>query len=588
MPLDSAPKSVRPEPPENSWAEFRSGFSDRAEAPFRGVKQVLSEGVSSFFMKDAVASSGDDLVKTAAVHSTAAQKIDEPQSKARLAGEMVGAATLFMATTAMMKRVPSLKELAPTAAGAALGFLEPVLPGQSAMARLTRGAEGAFSVATLQYGPKGLVKAGILHSEKAVGGALISGALVGAVSEQARSFVQTGHMADAEHTALASISFGLTSGLLHGTGRAFSRGASAVGERSLAADTQSMKVIPSSASERDLASHPWHVILGSGGTKAALTGTGVVVALRQAGLQIETIGGVSGGTMPAAFAASDMSSHEMLKVASEIDIKSLVARKPWIRQLFSERSGETALRQGIYDTTRLGEMTNKHVPQWPDRFWTMAVGDHSEVVMAKNGIFEYSPNGHKAMIANKPISVGDAVRASSAIPGVFEAIALKGRMLFDGALGKSGKCPTDIASNHLGIPKDRIIASLPQGAMTFSNKALYYAAKFLSGNYEKSEAKIVEEAGLIIRPKVDFGSLKLNLTQAHKEDAILTGYRTTVEELGRSRIVSGSLLDKLREAGTSFETLKDSVKPRNYPVVVYTPLEEAAQPSLPLGARSSS
>lgn len=162
----------------------------------------------------------------------------------------------------------------------------------------------------------------------------------------------------------------------------------------------------------------------------------------------------------------------------------------------------------------------------------MAVGQHSEVVISKAGMFEYSPDGHRAIISGKPFSVGDAVRASSAIPGVFEAIAVNGRMLFDGALGKFGKCPTDIASNHMGIPKDRIIASLPVGAMTLGNKMLYYAAKFLSGNYEAHQGKIIEEAGIVIRPKVEsFGSLKLDLTEAHRHEAIMAGYRTTVESL---------------------------------------------------------
>lgn len=200
----------------------------------------------------------------------------------------------------------------------------------------------------------------------------------------------------------------------------------------------------------------------------------------------------------------------------------------------------------------------------------MAVGGQSEVIISKAGIFEYSSREQQAIISNRPVSVGDAVRASSAIPGVFEAIAINGRMLFDGALGKFGKCPTDIAVKHLGVPKDHIIASLPAGAMTTTNKALYYIAKFLSGSFDRNQSKIVEEAGVVIRPRVDsFGSLKLNIDQAQREEAIMAGYRSAVEEFARARIVTGPKLEELREAGRSFQALQEAVKPgRFYPPMV--------------------
>jgi hypothetical protein len=571
---DSQLKSA-PHTQDNPWAEFSAGFNDRVGAPFRGAKQVASEGINTFLlMRSAEAASTEPNSNARALAEAArnrANHLPETTSKAHLAGEMVGATMLFMGTTALMRRIPNAGVYAPTLAGGALGYLEPVLPGQNDMTRITRTAEGAFSIAALQFGPGMLKKAGILQSEKAVGGALISGGLVGAVSEQSRSLVQTGHLADADRTLVAATTFGLTTGLFHGFGQALNKGVSVASERSATADRLSMKAM--GQLDQDAQQGPWHLILGSGGSKAALTGTGVVIACRKAGLNLETIGGVSGGTMPAAFAAADMPSDKLLKVAGEMDIKGLVAKKPWLQQLFTEHSGSKALRQGIYDTTKLGEVTNQHVPTWPDRFWTMAVGQHSEVVISKAGMFEYSADGHRAIISGKPFSVGDAVRASSAIPGIFEAIALNGRMLFDGALGKFGKCPTDIASNHMGIPKDRIIASLPVGAMTLGSKVLYYAAKFLSGNYEARQGRIIEEAGIVIRPKVEsFGSLKLDLTEAHRHEAILAGYRTTVEEFARNRVVSGAKLDELRAAGESFKTLQESVKPgKNFAVVVFDP-----------------
>ena len=103
------------------------------------------------------------------------------------------------------------------------------------------------------------------------------------------------------------------------------------------------------------------------------------------------------------------------------------------------------------------------------------------------------------------------MRASSAIPGLFEGLIVNDRTLFDGALGRFGKCPTDLAAKHLNIPKDRIIASLRAGAMTPFEKAQLYVAQFFSGNFHRHSPKIVQEAGIVIRPQVNsFNSLNFD------------------------------------------------------------------------------
>ena len=121
---DSQLKSA-PHTQDNPWAEFSAGFNDRVGAPFRGAKQVASEGINTFLlMRSAEAASTEPNSNARALAEAArnrANHLPETTSKAHLAGEMVGAAMLFMGTTALMRRIPNAGVYAPTLAGGALG-----------------------------------------------------------------------------------------------------------------------------------------------------------------------------------------------------------------------------------------------------------------------------------------------------------------------------------------------------------------------------------------------------------------------------------------------------------------------------------
>jgi predicted acylesterase/phospholipase RssA len=306
--------------------------------------------------------------------------------------------------------------------------------------------------------------------------------------------------------------------------------------------------------------------LGSGGSKAALTGAGVVLATRAARLKIETIGGVSGGFVPAALAATEMPSHQLLGVARDTDIAALLTKRPIYQQVVKQGRKLDLLKDGLYDTTPLGEMVHGHMPNasWPEKLWTMAVGDEqSEVVFTKKGVTEYSPSGGQSILSGKPAKVSDAVRATSAIPGVLASRELFGRRLYDGALGKFGKCPSDMATKHFGIPEDRVIASLPVGAMTTANKKLYQFAKYLSGNMEGGSETFIEHAGIVVRPEVkSFHSLRFSLQPAQRDEAILAGYRAALEQFAKNNLIKGEMLDQARSAGQSMSALEQYFAPK--------------------------
>ena len=68
-----------------------------------------------------------------------------------------------------------------------------------------------------------------------------------------------------------------------------------------------------------------HLVIGAGGTRAFLTGMGAVTALRLSGLQNwATIGGVSGGSIPALFMAAGLSPIDLIDRLLDIDFRNLL------------------------------------------------------------------------------------------------------------------------------------------------------------------------------------------------------------------------------------------------------------------------
>jgi predicted patatin/cPLA2 family phospholipase len=549
---------------KETTSDFGDGFKSKIKAPLVGLEQVTTSlDLSASIFNNAQASEKNPIaaISDKPAEEKTKQPLNDNSSTAHLAGEMAASATLLLVTTAITRRLSGIKlvqELAPITSGAILGALEPTLPTDSSTTRLARGAQGALSVAVFTHGPKALKAMSLVKSPNSLTAPFLTGAIIGAASEESNSLIKYGHFADPERTLTAAISFGFTNALFHGTRQSAGKGIASFERYGHTQDSLSLRTSYPFARDASATSEPWHLVLGSGGSKAALTGTGVVLALKQAEVKLGSIGGVSGGAIPAAMAASEMTPKQILKFAYETEIHKLVSRKHLLQEFINAPGQLKPIQTGLYETSGLGKAANKIVPSWPNRFWTMAVDHTNEVVMTKNGITVYGANGEKQILSKQAISVGEAVRATSAIPGVFEAINIEGRYVFDGALGKFGKCPTNVAVQHLGIDKSRIIASLPEGAMSPGEKLLYNTTRLLSGSFQKNE--VASEAGIVLRPRVkNFDGLRFNLTSALKEEAILEGYNSTIKSLAKRKIVSGEKLKELRKTGKSFENLKAAV-----------------------------
>jgi hypothetical protein len=184
--------------------QFASGLADSVSAPITGAAELFGGP-----RKSATATNSDN------------------NSTAHSAGEMLGSALVFMATTAAIKRfLPGAGRLTPVLAGATLGGLTET-PNNSIAERLTGAAVGAGTVSLLEFAPAGLNRLGVKSSLGQVG---LSGAAAGMFHTQADSLLRTGQTASLADTLMAG-------GTWAGTGLAFTAGGRFLGSKNTNPET---------------------------------------------------------------------------------------------------------------------------------------------------------------------------------------------------------------------------------------------------------------------------------------------------------------------------------------------------------------
>ena len=145
-----------------------------------------------------------------------------------------------------------------------------------------------------------------------------------------------------------------------------------------------------------------HLVIGAGGSRAFLTGIGAIVALKLGGLkEWSSIGGVSGGSIPALFMAHGLGLQELVEGLISLDFRNLMRSCPSGKDAMQEHALDAEgnapapnfvarlLARGALHTDMLGQAVESVVPEWPDNFWTMAMSQRSHVVFTKVGVFEY-------------------------------------------------------------------------------------------------------------------------------------------------------------------------------------------------------
>jgi NTE family protein len=248
-----------------------------------------------------------------------------------------------------------------------------------------------------------------------------------------------------------------------------------------------------------------------GGAARGFAHVGVITALEKAGVAIDWVVGTSAGSLVGALYASGLNSAALRAAAMSLDESSL---GDWTLR------GRGVLKgQGLQDlVNRL--VGNRRIEQFPRRFAATATDLY-------NGSLRLFTSG----------DCGQIVRASSAVPTVFEPVALDGREYVDGGLsspipvGSARRlgCDVVIAIDISARPSFQPTETMPQVLLqTFAIMGRSLAEREL------------QEADFRVRPEVsDLGAANFEA----RERAINDGQRAMQAQipalLARLRTVGG-------------------------------------------------
>lgn len=289
-----------------------------------------------------------------------------------------------------------------------------------------------------------------------------------------------------------------------------------------------------------------HLTVSSGGCRAILGGAGTILALEHAGVGLASLGGISGGALPAALYAAGVSAHELVRLALDIEFASLLQRSCSVWQVFKsyplkERLKRTRPGRSVYSSEKLGAFLDSYLPSWPHNFWTAAVQGEDLLVFTRFGIFKYVPGRVPEFIAENTIKPSEALRGSCAIPGLIEAIwcePSKGR-LFDGGLGPEGRYSAQIPGQFFqAFAEDLLICDAgPDDRRAKLFKRLW---RLICGREcICSDRKRHVPGTIVVNPQLEHVySLDFDMPAKVKRQAIASFYQTTMAALLNAGVIT--------------------------------------------------
>ncbi|MBS2005935.1 MAG: patatin-like phospholipase family protein [Cyanobacteria bacterium SZAS TMP-1] len=295
-----------------------------------------------------------------------------------------------------------------------------------------------------------------------------------------------------------------------------------------------------------------NLVFGSGGSKAILAGVGAILAIKEADLNIATIGGVSGGSIPAYLFASGMAVRPMVHEVLTVDFMSMVRPKTGLfRRLWAllnkQHHEKRRTREGVYtwyDLKAHFDMLSND--QWPERLYLIACCDHGQIIFDGQGVTKYKDIGGKEILDPEAESVGLAISASCAVPGIIDLVPYNGEWLFDGALGTDGVCPVAPVTRHYRQPQSTVVA-FDVGEDPIKSARWFRlwwqlscgrgddtCGPFYGSHPDESQGRII-----INPPPIrGYHALKFNLNRNQKWVAIITGFMATVDRLEKAGLIN--------------------------------------------------
>jgi len=172
------------------------------------------------------------------------------------------------------------------------------------------------------------------------------------------------------------------------------------------------------------------------------------------------------------------------------------------------------------------------------------------------------------VISKKPAPVGLAIRATSAIPGVIDAVPYRGCYLFDGALSIDGRTPIGLAKRHHGAVAERTVAvdvgENPESQTWLGRVFFALFWRFICGNHCPAEGEypIRSEGTVLVKPQPPIRALQFKLRADEKCAALMSGFSAGVLALEKAGVLTDARLAEAKAIVDAFtEIQKTSVTP---------------------------
>jgi len=315
-----------------------------------------------------------------------------------------------------------------------------------------------------------------------------------------------------------------------------------------------------------------HLLISSGGSRAILAGAGTILACDHAGIKSwESIGGISGGSLPTVLHAAGNDARTAVKIALDVDFASLLTRRGSIFKilfayLMQSRYEQTRPKKGVLSSEKVGTYIEDQVAAagtvgWPNKYWTQCGVEDGVLVYTQTGIHHIKRSGSYRLLMSEPGPLGIAV------PGIIDAVPVQiGKdqfWLHDGVLSPEGRTPVSVPERFFGAKPNQIIVcdvgesdgsrqSKPSKAKIFWR---WFCGKLCIPEFYP--APLNEADGYILcEPTVtNFPSLQFTLTRDQKWQAVMSGYMGAVIALEKAKLLSGEALVAAKQICAEFEEI---------------------------------
>lgn len=309
-----------------------------------------------------------------------------------------------------------------------------------------------------------------------------------------------------------------------------------------------------------------HLLIGTGGSRSILFGTGVLLALSQTRFRhFRSIGGVSGGSIPTSLISANPNVAALLERVLATDFHKLVKRRVSLINFLTQvvrdpKPIDPPPLVGALDAEAMGAFFDEHIQDWPRLFWTVALTHQRKVIMTAEGIYVEQEGGGIIKDADRPPPIGTAIRATCAVPILLDPVPWVSadgveHLLIDGGLGPEGRCPTSIPK-FLHAMHDSYLIVVNLGEDKSHLHKLLDSA-FGTDNLKEPSLEDDEPGPLpenytrivISPPYALSGSFKFQMTRREKWQMIMCGYMTAVDMFDKHGMYADCTVHHARERG---------------------------------------